>query len=286
MKNKFLFLLPALMIMIQTPVSAQDLQERCTNSTAENRFAFKLEKSDEERSIFEGALRRNVALPITGLSKRAKSGMPTQKFRITFQPFRCPLSQTSAWGACRPLWNATANRIRRITAAVGFNMKFQILSLFLCLTASHASADAPSAYSAEEICASPEFEERFVFKLSKELNAVQICSQDALQRMGDDCDPWYGGESQWSQIVDLNGDGYFDLIIHFYSGGMWTGKLPFAVFLNCHDNTFVNILYDSFASVVADPSNGKDTWVQLHATREYPHDEENSDEAQRYGRCG
>jgi hypothetical protein len=145
-------------------------------------------------------------------------------------------------------------------------MKRFVFALVSLLTALHAeSADD----TIQQICTNAEPDDRFVFRL-QESHEVQVCNLADFIEAGDECEFDYGGTSTWRELVDLNGDGHFDLIVVYSSRGIWRGDQPTFIFLNCGDNTFVKIMEDPFTSVSQNGKIKKNGMAQLLAVRVLP----------------
>ena len=99
-----------------------------------------------------------------------------------------------------------------------------------------------------QICTKTLPEEKFVFKLYSN-HAMRVCSLTEFQEQGEACENLHGGTPVWYEIVDLNGDGHFDLIMA-YNPDTWRANKPYYVFLNCGNDTFVRIM-DQFCSYVS-----------------------------------
>jgi hypothetical protein len=141
-------------------------------------------------------------------------------------------------------------------------MRYLFFVLFSVL-ASYVSAEGALDQS---LCSKTEPENKFVFKLYKD-HGIQVCSLAEFQESGEECEYGYGGTPSWSEILDLNGDGHFDLIVSYFSGGMWRGDKPFHVFLNCGNNTFVKVMEDNFTHVGSTKNAGKNGMIELTAIR-------------------
>jgi len=139
------------------------------------------------------------------------------------------------------------------------------IAAFLCIFVS-GIAFAVDGDHLHGVCIKTPPEEKFVFKLYSD-HGMQVCSLAAFQENGETCEDNHGGMPSWGEIVDLNGDGYFDLVVSYFSGGMWRGDQQYFVFLNCGNDTFVKILEDSFTYVGSTKTVSKNGMLELTALR-------------------
>jgi len=96
-----------------------------------------------------------------------------------------------------------------------------------------------------QICTRTPPEEKFVFKLYPDYS-MQVCTLESFQENGKSCEYLHGGRPSWNEIVDLNGDGYLDIIMS-YDPGQFRGSKPYYVFLNCGNDAFIKIMELGFA---------------------------------------
>jgi len=143
-------------------------------------------------------------------------------------------------------------------------MRYLFFVLFAVLT-SLAGAEETLRQS---LCSTTLLVDKFIFILEKS-HQIRVRPLGYLvEAEMPPCDDDYGGGiCSWSEIVDLNGDGYFDLIVSVFSGGMWRGDMGYYVFLNCGNDTFVRIMDESFTFVGSSKTVSKNGFLELVALR-------------------
>jgi hypothetical protein len=99
-------------------------------------------------------------------------------------------------------------------------------------------------------CKSIGTEDKYVVQLSGNMISAKVCTLSSYHEEGDACSG-YGiwEQAGWLEITDLNGDKKPDLILSFFSGGLWTGSAAFMVLVNCGDDSYIKVLDDGFATL-------------------------------------
>jgi hypothetical protein len=155
-------------------------------------------------------------------------------------------------------------------------------TIALCL---FASSVFPAPNQAHSICKTTSNSEKFVVKLSKDHQA-KFCTLNSYIKFGIDCDEgddYYFPNLIWENIVDLNHDGNYDLILSNTSAGLWRGRKVYVIFLDCGNNTYVKITpYLNFAALRPKSTNVLNAWMQLEAIRLTEIDNQNDEFTSEY----
>ena len=143
-----------------------------------------------------------------------------------------------------------------------------VLSLLFVSDALSAKNDLHS------VCARTNRDEKFVMKLGRD-GAIKLCVLHLYQANGEECESGIGGDQSWRLIADLNKDKHYDVIVGL-SAGTWRGALPHMFFVNCGDDTFINIFDGYFTRIeVIQPTN-KTKWLQFKTRVFNPNPEDDS----------
>jgi hypothetical protein len=141
-----------------------------------------------------------------------------------------------------------------------------ITPLILVLASSIAFADDNRL---QKVCTQTQPEEKIVALLyrpddSENQFLAQLCTLADFSEEGETCKFPHGGSySTWEEITDLNNDGHLDLIIA-YQPAIWQPSRSYFVLLNCGNDTYIRVLYDSYYSLQVRKPRNKIKWPTLY----------------------
>jgi uncharacterized protein YecT (DUF1311 family) len=125
------------------------------------------------------------------------------------------------------------------------------------------------------ICKEVEDNKKFVIKLSKSRQAI-ICTLDSFRIAGDLCEQAdsnidFSSYIVWKNIVDLNNDGNYDLILSKTPSGLWHGINIYFIFAGCGNGVYIKLSTLSYGFLrIKQNNNNKKNWLQLEAVKLTP----------------
>jgi hypothetical protein len=157
----------------------------------------------------------------------------------------------------------------------GIQEKSMRAMLVFVLSVFFVSNDLSAQNDLKSICERTGRDKKIVMKLERK-GLVKLCRLASYQESGEEeCESGYGGTQSWKLIVDLNKDKHYDVLVAS-SSGRWLGAYPHSFFVNCGDDTFIDIFATYFTEIkVIQPANNTE-WLQFKTRVFDPNPEEDS----------
>jgi hypothetical protein len=109
---------------------------------------------------------------------------------------------------------------------------------------------------------------KYVIRLDRDFHKVSVCTVQSYVEVGEQCDSEWNHRHnvQWTQIIDLNNDGNFDVVLISPQSGMWRGTDTYTIFAGCGNGVFLKVMDDEgLGNIGGTIRNSKSPWASIKA---------------------